>query len=317
MRLLVNNILVTGGNGFIGSHLIDALCIDSKSNVFAVGRNPLEKSFFNNPDEFRYYEADLNDELNISKIISDNHISTVYHIAWSNFNATAQSNIVNDVKTNVISSIKLFDACVKNDVQRIIYLSSGGTVYGMPEILPVEENHPKLPVTGYGVSKLTIEHYLQMYSRFYGVESVILRPSVPYGPRQNPIRGQGAITTFLYKALHNQPISIWGDGTSQRDYFFISDLISALLLAMNISYEQNLVFNIAGDKTYTLSDILEIVQEIVGVPMDVVYEPSRMVDVPNIYLDTTKAAKSMDWKPMVGIKKGIIDTCEWLKLKYF
>jgi UDP-glucose 4-epimerase len=313
----VNNILVTGGNGFIGSHLVDALCMDNKNNVIVVGRSPLEKSFFNRLDEFRYYQADLNDDLNISRIISDHHINVVYHIAWSNFNATAQSNIVNDVKANVIPSIKLFDACVKNGVQRIVYLSSGGTVYGIPEILPVKENHPKLPATGYGVSKLTIEHYLQMYSRFYGVESVILRPSVPYGPRQSPIRGQGAITTFLYKALDNQPISIWGDGTSQRDYFFISDLISGLLLAMNISYEQNLVFNIAGDKTYTLSDILEIVQEVVEIPMNVVYEPSRMVDVPNIYLDTSKAAKSMGWKPIVDIKKGIIDTCDWLKLKYF
>lgn len=317
MRLLVNNILVTGGNGFIGSHLVDALCVDSKKNVIVVGRSQLEKSFFNNTDKFYYYETDLNDEVNISKIISDHQVSVVYHIAWSNFNATAQSNIVNDVKANVIPSIKLFDACVKNSVQRIIYLSSGGTVYGIPENLPIEENHPKLPATGYGVSKLTIEHYLQMYSRFYGVESVILRPSVPYGPRQNPVRGQGAITTFLYKALHNQPISIWGDGTSQRDYFFISDLIAALLLAMSISYEQDLVFNIAGDKIYTLSDILKIIQETIEIPIDVTYEPSRMIDVPNIYLDTSKAAKYMGWNPSIDIKRGIIDTCEWLKLKYF
>lgn len=313
----MKNILVTGGHGFIGSNLVNALCQNSQNKVVVVDRNPLQLSSFHPESKFKYYQLSTNDTIEMEEVIKENLINIVYHVAWANFNATVQNNIISDVNTNIASSVSLFDSCVKNKVTRIIYVSSGGTVYGKPEILPIDENHPKNPVTAYGVSKFTVENYLRMYSAFYGIESIILRPSVPYGPNQNPLRGQGAVTTFLYKALKKETICIWGDGSSKRDFFYISDLVDAMLIAISIPYEpKDSIFNIAGSQIYALSDIVEIIHRVSGLEVKVEYQSSRQVDIPCIYLSTANAFNKLKWVQKVKIEQGVLKTFEWLKEKY-
>jgi UDP-glucose 4-epimerase len=306
-------ILVTGGQGFIGSHLVDRLLLEHQ--VVAVGRSPRQPRCFADPDRVEYIQKDIKDNLALYEIIKSHGAEVVYHIAWSNLNASAQDNIVEDIYDNVVTSVRLFEACLRASVQKIIYVSSGGTVYGIPQTSPVDEQHVTAPLSAYGVSKLAVENYLNMYSRFYGIESTIIRPSVPYGPRQSPLRGQGAIPTFLYRILRGEEITVWGDGTAQRDFFYIDDLITGLVACLTNKTEER-IFNIAGDRLYTLAQIIEFIAQEVGRPAQIRYYPERKVDIPSIKLDTQRLTQQLHWQPQTSLPEGIAQTKAWIAAHY-
>lgn len=308
--------MITGGQGFIGSHLVDNLSMSGTNNVVVLGRSGLANSSFVDRSLFHYYRVDTSDNLRVAEIVKKHDIEVVYHAAWGNLNANAQKDVIEDISLNVVSSVKLLDVCVKARVRRFIYLSSGGTVYGLPQADLVTEEHPKMPLSAYGVSKLTVENYLRMYSTFYGIESVVVRPSVPYGPRQNPLKGQGAVSTFLYKALNRQPITIWGDGSAARDFFYIADLIDALVACMTVPAGTNAVFNIAGDRLFKLSDLVHLIAEEIEIPVEVVYEGGRRVDIPSIKLATDRASNVLGWKSRTDIKEGMRKTMNWMLSGY-
>lgn len=300
--------LVTGGNGFIGSHLVDALV--AKGYQVRV-LDLFDRRFDHLPPDVEWIRTDINTEYAIREAVVG--MDTVFHLAWTSIHETATRDPLMDMTTNLQPAVRLMDECCHAGVQRFVFLSSAGTAYGPARYLPVDEQHPTYPISAYGVTKLAVEKYLHMYHHLYGLDYVILRPSVPYGPGQDPRRRQGAISVFLYRLARGQPIEIWGDGTVVRDYFYIDDLITAILSAATFQPQGDRVFNIGGGRGYSLNELLQVIAGVTGRQAQVVYGPARPFDVPALVLNTALAARHLQWAPQVELATGVARTWEWIQ----
>jgi len=307
----MSHILVTGGNGFIGSHLVNQLAISKQHRVTVFDLYP--RPYDALPNGVRYIQGTLGNANLIRQTLVDQGIEVVYHLAWSTIHETALKNPAADIEQNLIPSVNLLEACLDAGVKRFVYLSSGGTVYGIPKALPIREDHPTRPISAYGVTKLTVEKYAQMYSYLHGMNYIIFRPSVPYGPYQNPHRRQGAVSVFIYHALRGEPVTIWGDGEAQRDYFYVDDLTRALLAALDSHTAVNAVVNLGGTEAYTLNQLVAAIEQTLKVKIQVRYESARNFDVPRLQLDIRTASEMLHWRPQVSLPDGIVRTAEWIK----
>ena len=307
----MSNILVAGGNGFLGSHLVDAL---SSSGHYCVTVLDLYPRIYDPlPKDVTFIQGNLDDINLIRRILEDRAIDVVYHCAWTSIHETSNEDPVEDLKANVVPTLRLLEGCRRANIKRIIFLSSGGTVYGFPKNLPIRENHPTNPINAYGVAKLLVEKYLEMYFHLYGLEYVIFRPSVPYGPRQNPHRRQGAVSVFIYHALRGEPITIWGTGDIVRDYFYVEDMTSALLAALQLPFGRNAIFNLAGLKAYSLNELIHLIERTLSVRVRVSYESARRFDVPQLHLDISAASTELRWAPTTSLSDGIQRTAVWMR----
>jgi UDP-glucose 4-epimerase len=243
----------------------------------------------------------------------DQGIDIIYHLAWTTIHETALKNPAADIEQNLIPSVNLLEACLDAGVKQFVFLSSGGTVYGIPETLSVREDHPTRPINAYGITKLAVEKYVQMQSYLHGMNYVIFRPSVPYGPYQNPHRRQGAVSVFAYHALRGEQIDIWGDGEVQRDYFYVGDLIRALVAVLDFPVATNAVINLGGMQMYTLNQLVIAIEQALKVKIQVRYEAARKFDVLRLQLDTQSASELLHWQPEVTLSEGIARTVEWIR----
>lgn len=304
------NILVTGGNGFIGANLVDTLAAEGHDvSVFDLYPRVYESKHGN----VGFIQGNLEDANLIRQVITDRGIDVVYHLAWATIHETAVRNPRADVELNLVPTINLLDICREVEIKQFVFLSSGGTVYGIPGKLPVKEDAPTQPINPYGITKLAAEKYIQMYGHLYGLNYTIFRPSVPYGPFQNPRRRQGAVMVFLYKALKGEPVTIWGNGDVLRDYFYIDDLSQALSMALRLPSGSNPILNLSGDQAYTLNQLVDLIEKNLHLKIQVHYEPERKFDVPQLHLDCQAARDILGWNPQVSISEGICRTAEWLR----
>jgi UDP-glucose 4-epimerase len=299
--------LVVGGNGFIGSHLVDKL-VESGWDIVVLDFQ--ERRYDPMPPQVHFIKGDLNQVYLVREALIG--VDIVFHLAWATIHETSIQDPVADVSANLIPSVHLLQACNQVGMRRTIFVSSGGTIYGPAQDLPIPETHPQNPITSYGITKLAVEKYIYMFSRLYNLDYVILRPSVPYGPRQNPLRRQGAISVFLYRVGHSLPVTIWGDGSITRDYFYISDLVEALIASAERELGENRIFNIGGTKEVSLIQLLELVEETVGKKALVEYSPARKFDAPRIVLDTRLARRELNWRPKVSLAQGLAQTWTWM-----
>jgi UDP-glucose 4-epimerase len=307
----MKNILITGGNGFIGSHLVDSLTASGyRITVFDVYPRPYDPL----PQGVNFVQGTLQDIHLIRRTLEDHRIELVYHAAWANIAETALKDPVADVQTNLVASINLLSACRDTGVKRVVYLSSGGTVYGLPKRIPISEDHPTDPINAYGITKLIVEKYLHMFHHLYDLEYTILRPSVPYGPRQNPFHHQGVVAVFIYNSVKKEQVTIFGDGEVVRDYFFIEDLTRALVASKDIAFDPiKTTFNLGGTQPYSLNDLVTKIESVLGIKMLVKFEPARKFDAPHILLDTSSAQSHLNWRPAVSLEEGIQRTADWLQ----
>lgn len=222
--------LVLGGNGFIGSHVVDCL--------LAAGHEV--RVFDRIPERFRapmhnvdYRQGDFDDLPTLAEALEG--VEVLFHLISTTVPSTSNLDPVHDIETNLVNSVKLFQLAVQKKVSRIVYLSSGGTVYGIPQTIPIPETHLLRPICSYGVVKVAVEHYLAMFQQLHGLEYVVLRPSNPYGERQGHFGVQGVVGTFLGKVKRNESVEVWGDGSIIRDYIYINDLARLCVLAGNSS----------------------------------------------------------------------------------
>ncbi len=302
-------ILVTGGNGFIGSHLVDRLA--GQASVIVFDRR--ERRYDPPPPGVRSVTGSLSDRDLVRNVLTEFGVETVYHLAWSSIHETATRHPVADIESNLMPTVQLLDACREAGVRRVVYISSGGTVYGMPRARTITEDHPTQPINAYGVTKLTVEKYLGAYHHLYGLEYVIFRPSVPYGPRQNPLGRQGAVTVFLYRALRGEPIVIFGDGQTSRDFFFVTDMLEPLVQAGNSAAGSNEVFNLGGGSACSLNELVAAIESVIGRSVTVRYEPARRIDAPTICLDCEAARRTFGWRPVTSLHAGIAQTAAWMQ----
>jgi len=295
-------VTVLGGSGFIGSHLADRLVDGGHEVTLFHAAGGSRKNIAHLCHAIRVLEGDFANASDIAQAVAGAEI--VAHLVCSTVPGKSLFNPIYDLETNVAGSLSLFEACVGANVKKLVFLSSGGTVYGIPESIPIKESHPLNPISPYGISKLAIEKYLYMFHYQYGLDYSILRISNPYGERQDPNKGQGVIATWVQQVLDNQPIEIWGDGSVVRDYIDIHDVIEAIYLSLFKNSEHK-VFNVGAGKGQSLMDLHRIMEVQVGREIPVNYRPGQRVDVPVNVLDTKLIRNTLQWEPKIGIEDGI------------
>lgn len=299
-------ILVIGGNGFIGSHLVDALILDGhKVRVFDRAaekyRSPLEG--------VEYQLASFSETAALSEALEG--VDIVYHLVSTTVPATSNRDPVADIESNLINTVKLLQLMQQQGVKRIIFLSSGGTVYGIPNTPVVSEDHALHPICSYGIVKVAIENYMHMFQQLYGIDYLCLRVSNPYGPRQGHLGVQGVIGTFLGKIKEGAEIQIWGDGSVIRDYIYVTDL--AALCAKAANFSQSGIFNVGSGVGTSLLEIVEVLSELNHTAITPQFLPQRSYDVPKIVLNIDKAKDAFGWSPSVNLNQGMGMTWRWLQ----
>jgi UDP-glucose 4-epimerase len=303
--------IVIGGRGFIGSHLVDALlakgywvrCFD-RPHV-----EPLGDSHRSNP-RFELVEGDLICESDVREALKD--CDYCFHLASTTLPKSSNLDPVFDVETNILGTVRMLTNAVEVGVKKIVFASSGGTVYGVPCSVPIREDHPTNPLCSYGITKLAIEKYLYLFRKLHGLDCTALRLSNPFGPRQRTNSSQGVVAVFLGKALRGETIEIWGNGSIVRDYIYIDDVVSALMAALEKNTSES-VFNIGSGGGHSLNEVLDAIQRVSCQPTLRAYLPGREFDVPFNQLCIERAKAELGWEPVIGFEEGIRRFAEWIK----
>jgi len=302
--------LILGGNGFIGSHLVDRLLAEGhKVRVF----DKYEEHYRKPVAEVDYCVGDFGNRGMLSEALAGTDM--VFHLISTTLPKTSNDDPAFDVQSNVVETIFLLEQCVANKIRKVVFISSGGAIYGNPLSLPISENCPTEPECSYGITKLAVEKYLALFNHLHDLDYVVLRPSNPYGNRQNPDGIQGAVSVFLGRIAQGKTLEIWGDGRVVRDYIFIDDLIDGIYKAATVNALSR-VFNLGSGIGHSLNEIIEVIRKVTGREVKVAYQAKRSFDVPGIYLDICRAKQELSWAPSVSLETGIEKTWRFVEKLY-
>lgn len=299
-------VLVIGGCGFIGSHVVDVLA-GLRCRLRVLDRRP--EAFRPPVPGVEYLAGDLSDTALLAEALTG--MTSVIHLASSTVPATSNMDPVADITGNLIGTVRLLEVMRAAGVRDLVYLSSGGTVYGIPQTDPVAEDHPLRPVSSYSVVKVAVENYLHMERHLHGLRYCVLRPSNPYGPRQGHTGLQGVIGTYLWNVLRNEPVEVWGDGSVVRDFIHVRDLAGLCVAALRSG--RSGIFNAGSGEGSSINRIVDAVGAAAGRRVAPVYKPGRAFDVPRVVLDTARAREAFGWAPRIGLLPGIAETWDWVK----
>jgi UDP-glucose 4-epimerase len=302
------NILVLGGTGFLGGCLCRELLAAGHA-VRVLERTssaPPERA----PSAIEYVSGDFADAVALSAAVEG--CDVVFHLISTTLPKTSNDNPVYDLQSNLLDTVRLLDIARSSGVRKIIFASSGGTVYGKPQATPIAEGHPTEPECSYGIAKLAIEKYLQLYEHLYGLSYQVLRIANPYGEGQAPTRQQGAIAVFLNKALRGEAITVWGDGSVVRDYVYVEDVARAFRHALAYDGPER-IFNIGSGGGHSVNEILNTIESLTQLPLHIDYVEPRAFDVPVNVLDIGRAGRELDWAPAVPLEEGLRRTLAWLE----
>ncbi len=300
--------MVTGGAGFVGSHLIDSLiaknhevvCLDN----FSTGKKVNIKSF---EDSVEIINGDIRDPETVQLAL--NGVDSVYHLAAQISVSRSVREPQYDASINIEGMLTLLESIRKKDTKRIIFVSTGGAIYGEPSYVPASEKTDEKPISPYGISKLASEVYLRWYHDTHGISYSIIRPSNIYGPRQDPLGEAGVISIFLGQIYANKPVTIFGDGEDTRDYIYVKDLAEVCMKAMNSSKCDT--YNAGTGKQTNLLELVGIIEKVTGKKAEKNFAPVRPGDVKHIALDSRKAQKDFSWSPETDLITGINKTWNW------
>lgn len=300
-------VLVIGGCGFIGSHVVDTL-LEHGVDVRVVDRRP--EAFRAPLPSVDYVMCDLGDTAQIYEALSG--VDAVVHLASTTVPGTSNLDPVADISGNLITTVRLLEVMRSAGVRKMIYLSSGGTVYGVPQSDPMPETHPKCPISSYGIVKVAIENYLFMEHKLHGLQHVVLRASNPYGPRQGHTGVQGIIGTHLWRLSRGQHIEIWGDGSIVRDFIHVADLAELCFTALMSDAHGN--FNAGSGEGTSIAQVVDCICKTVGGNIEPVYKPTRNFDVPRVILDVGKAREELGWAAKTSLEEGLKNTWDWVQV---
>jgi UDP-glucose 4-epimerase len=301
-------VLVLGGSGFLGSHIVDKFLAEGH-DVVVYDLYP--ERFRRSPAGITFFTGDFGNVGALDELIATGFGAVIHCVSTTTPKSSNESPEF-DIQSNVIGTLYLLDICVKRKVGKVVFLSSGGTVYGdIGERDKVDETHAVRPMCSYGVSKLTIEHYLDVYRHLRGLDYVALRLSNPYGERQSPLRALGALTVFLHKSLKRESVEVWGDGRVTRDFIYVGDVANAVYLATVKPVSG--IFNVGTGTGLSLREILAEISNVIGRETSVNWLAPRSFDVPRIVLDATKLKRATDWNCVTPIQEGVAITADWLR----
>jgi len=291
--------LILGASGFLGKNLCRTL-VQHGFHVIAYGRETGHlKALEAVTSSLQVVTGDFVIEGVPDSLLDGADI--VFHLISTT--KPANTDVLKEFETNVVPTVRLLDACASRQL-RLVYFSSGGTVYGVPRYVPIDEGHRTEPISAYGIHKLSVEKCIEYYGRTYGLDYDILRISNPYGRYQDPKARQGAMAVFMARAILGQPIEIWGDGSVIRDYVDVDDVMDACMKLLLYHGDVH-VFNIGSGKGYSLQAMLYRMERELGEPIEVHYQSSRVQDVPANVLDNSLARKELEWMPRTGFEAGI------------
>lgn len=304
-------VLVLGGFGFIGAHVVRALL--SRGHEVRVlewpGRRPHDLILPAWKD-IELVEADFLDASSLSVALQG--VEVVIHLICTVLPEQSNDDPIYDLESNLLGTIRMLSLARRHRVRKVVFSSSGGIVYGKAQSIPIAEDHRTEPLCSYGITKLAIEKYLQLYQYLQHLDSVVLRCSNPYGEGQDGSRPQGAVGVFLSRLKQGKPITIWGDGLVIRDYVYVKEIADAFVLATEIDTPSR-VFNIGTGVGTSLNELIKITEKVTGIAPEVRYDPGRPLDVPVNVLDVSLAKLALGWVPRVTLVDGIRRTWLWLQ----
>jgi UDP-glucose 4-epimerase len=302
---LTRSHLIIGGAGFIGRHV--ALQLSRLGDdVLLVGRHPPAGQIPEGGSGRIAFELIELGSADWDRLVAK--VDVVHHYAWGSLPASANANPGGDLLGNVGPLISLLEALQRRGEGRVIFSSSGGTVYGRPQQIPVPEDHALAPINAYGAGKATAEIYLSLFRSMHGMDCRIARISNPFGAGQNISRGQGAVTTFIQHAMADERITIWGTGAVVRDYIHISDAAKCLAILANAPRHSEYIFNVGSGVGISLNEIVAELEACLGRALNVKRTEPRPIDVPVSVLSIDRAREILGWSPTLSFSEGILRT---------
>jgi UDP-glucose 4-epimerase len=302
--------LVLGGGGFMGLHLCKALL--ARGYPVRAFERPVIESLSTErsrgPIEWVY--GDFLNQNDVATAVSGCDI--VFHLISTTLPKNSNDNPLYDVETNLSGTLGMLEAARAAGASRIIFVSSGGTVYGVPREIPISESHPTDPICSYGITKLAIEKYLHLYHKLHGLDYFVLRIANPYGEGQRPDSAQGVVAVFLNRAISGQPIEIWGDGNVVRDYLYVADVMEGFMRAVDYRGDCR-IMNIGSTRGHSVNELLKDMEDLIGRRIERIHLPARPFDVPINVLDCTLARDLLGWEPRVSLREGLARTLQWLE----
>lgn len=299
-------ILVTGGAGFIASHLVDAL-VKEGHEVVVVDDLSMGRREQVHPSA-RFYQVDIRQREAMEAIFRAERPELVNHHAAQGNLRRSMTEPSFDASVNIVGSLILIELALAYKVRKFIYISSGGAVYGEPQRLPVDEQHPIRPLSAYGLSKCTVERYLEILRDWFGLDYTTLRYANVYGPRQDPSGEAGVVAIFSRQMLAGQRPTIFGDGTKTRDYVHVDDVVRANLLAMVGERAAGRIYNLGLGREVSDRQIFELVRSAVGATLEPSLETKRPGEIDRICLDASRAKAELGWEPTIPLEEGIART---------
>lgn len=302
-------ILVTGGAGFIGSNIVDEL-IEKKHKVVIVD-NLATGNIKNVNKKAKFYKVSVCDKKKIDEIFKKEKIDIVIHHAAQLDVRKSVADPCFDADVNIKGALNILEACKNTKVKKIIFASSGGTIYGECGTKAPDEKAFANPLSPYGVAKLSVEHYIKAYSELYGLKYTILRYANVYGPRQDTNGEAGVVAIFIGRMAKNKEFFIFGDGKQLRDYVYVKDVVSANI--KSLTKGNNEIINIGTNKTTSVTKLAQELSKIIGYKNKPVFKPKRNGELFKSFLNISKAKKVLGWQPKVDIIKGLENTVEYFK----
>jgi len=299
-------ILVTGGAGFIGSHVTD-MFVDEGHDVVVVDDLSAGRREQVNP-RAKFYQVDIRSP-ELSQVFESERPEVVdHHAARANVRESMEKPILY-ADVNILGSLNLLECSRRFGVRKFIYISTGGAEYGEPDYLPVDEEHPIRPLCPYGTSKHTVEHYLPIYQRQYGLDYTTLRYANVYGPRQDPFGEAGVVAIFAERMLHGRQAIINGSGEQERDFVYVEDYARANVLAL--AKGSGAAYNLASGKGTSVNVIFRLLSRLTNYRLEEVHGPPKPGEVFKIYLSIEKARRELGWEPRIGLEEGLQRTVDY------
>jgi UDP-glucose 4-epimerase len=298
-------VLVTGGAGFIGSNIVDGLIKKGHKAIVVDNLSTGKKENLNEKAEF--YQLDIRDQ-ELEKVFDENNITHVIHHAAQIDVQHSIKDPLFDAQNNILGTINVLEIAKEYEVEKIIYASSAA-VYGEPDYLPVDEEHPIKAMSPYGITKHTPEHYIKMYNELYDLKYTIFRYSNVYGPRQDPKGEGGVVSIFVDKMLAEERPVIFGDGEQTRDFIHVYDIVKANLLALEKG--DNILVNISTESRDSVNDLVDYLNEILPYSLEAINEEARKGDILDSSLANGKAKELLGWTPDYDLRAGLEQTVEY------
>lgn len=300
-------VLVTGGAGFIGSNIVDELIKNGHQVIVVDNLSSGKKENLNETAVF--YKMDIRDD-KLDRVFKDHNIThVIHHSAQIDVQKSVEEPIF-DAENNISGTINLLENCRNYEVEKIIYASSAA-VYGEPDYLPIDEEHPVKAMSPYGISKYTPELYIKMYSKLYNIKYSIFRYANVYGPRQDPKGEGGVISIFVDKMLAGEKPVIFGDGKQTRDFIYVNDIVKANIMALNKG--DNILVNISTESRESVNDLVKYLNEILETNIDAVCKNARKGDILHSSLKNKKAEQLLGWSPDYDLKAGLEQTVKYYR----